>query len=203
MPAALVTGAGGGLGLAVARMLAQRDYEVAVTDIDEAAAKRAAEAIATGAWPLALDVTDAAACDAAAAQVAERSGSLDVWVNNAGILLTGVVHEQDRGAHRAMLDVNAIGTFNGTLAALAVMRHAGRGHVINVVSLAGLIAAPGEVGYAASKHAAIAFSIGTLADLRRTGVKGIDVSAICPDGAGARCWPTSSTTPTRSLRSRE
>ncbi|MDP9187816.1 MAG: SDR family NAD(P)-dependent oxidoreductase [Actinomycetota bacterium] len=182
MPAALVTGAGGGLGLAIARMLAQRDYEVAVTDVDRAAAERAAGAIGTGAWPLALDVTDAAACDAAAAAVATRSGALDVWVNNAGILLPGLVHEQDPGAHRAMLDVNTLGTFNGTLAALAVMRPAGRGHVINVVSLAGLVAAPGEVAYAASKHAAIAFSIGTLSDLRRAGIKGIDVSAICPDG---------------------
>ena len=57
-----------------------------------------------------------------------------------------------------------------------------RGHIINVVSLAGLVAAPGEVAYAASKHAAMAFSIGTLADLRRSGVKDIHVSAICPDG---------------------
>ena len=71
---------------------------------------------------------------------------------------------------------------NGTLAALGPMRAAGRGHIVNVVSLAGLVAAPGEVSYAASKHAAMAFSIGTLADLRRDGIKGIDVSAICPDG---------------------
>ena len=81
-----------------------------------------------------------------------------------------------------MLDVNAVGTFNGTLAALDVMRPAGSGHVINVISLAGLVAAPGEVAYGASKHAAMAFTIGTLADLRRSGVKGIDVSAVCPDG---------------------
>ena len=182
MPSALVTGAGGGLGLAISRMLAQRGYEVAVTDIDRPAAEHAAGAIGTGAWGLALDVTDADACGAAARLVAERSGALDVWVNNAGILLPGLVHEQDPSAHRAMLDVNALGTFNGTLAALAVMRPAGSGHVINVVSLAGLVAAPGEVAYAASKHAAIAFSVGTLSDLRRAGIKGIDVSAICPDG---------------------
>lgn len=182
MPAALVTGAGGGLGLAIARMLAQRGYEVAVSDLDGDAAEHAAGAIGTGAWPLTLDVTDAAACETAAREVAERSGSLDVWVNNAGVLLTGVVYEQDADAHRAMLEVNAVGAFNGTLAALAVMRPAGRGHILNVISLAGLIAAPGEVAYSASKHAAIAFSIGTLADLRRSGVKEIDVSAVCPDG---------------------
>jgi short-subunit dehydrogenase len=51
-----------------------------------------------------------------------------------------------------------------------------------VISLAGLVAAPGEVGYSASKHAAIAFTLGTLADLRRTGVRSIQLSAVCPDG---------------------
>jgi NAD(P)-dependent dehydrogenase (short-subunit alcohol dehydrogenase family) len=163
-------------------MLAGRGYEVAVTDVDGEAAEHAATAIGSGAWPLQLDVTDAAACSAGAASVRERSGSLDVWVNNAGILITGLVHEQDPDAQRAMLDVNAVGTFNGTRAALEGMRPAGRGHIVNVVSLAGLVAAPGEVAYAASKHAAIAYSIGTQIDLRRAGIKGIDVSAICPDG---------------------
>lgn len=163
-------------------MLAGRGHTVAITDIDGDAATRAAEAIGTGAWSLQLDVTDAEACAAAARTVVERSGSLDVWVNNAGVLFPGVSYEQDPGQHRTMLEVNAVGTFNGTLAALEVMRAAGSGHVINVISLAGLVAAPGEVAYSASKHAAIAFTIGTLADLRRSGVKDIDVSAVCPSG---------------------
>ena len=89
MPAALVTGAGGGLGLAIARMLAGRGYEVAVTDVDARRGRRAAEAIGAGAWSLGLDVTDAEACAAAAREVVARAGSLDVWVNNAGILITG------------------------------------------------------------------------------------------------------------------
>jgi NAD(P)-dependent dehydrogenase (short-subunit alcohol dehydrogenase family) len=183
MPSALVTGAGGGLGLAIARMLASRGYSVAVTDIDGELAGRAARSIGSRAWPLPLDVTDRAACVAATAAAAERAGgAIDVWVNNAGILLPGLIHEQDQGEIRAMLEVNAVGTINGTLAAIAAMRPAGRGHVINVVSLAGLVAAPGEVAYAASKHAAIAFSIGTLADLRRDGIGDIHVSAVCPDG---------------------
>jgi short-subunit dehydrogenase len=71
---------------------------------------------------------------------------------------------------------------NGTLAALEVMRARGRGHVINVVSLAGLVAAPGETVYAASKHALIAFSIGTLAELRAVGETDVHVSCVCPDG---------------------
>jgi NAD(P)-dependent dehydrogenase (short-subunit alcohol dehydrogenase family) len=163
-------------------MLAERGHRVAVTDVDGDAAARAARAIGSGSWSLALDVTDAAACSAAAREVVQTAGSLDVWVNNAGILLPGLAYEQDAGGQRAMLDVNAVGTFHGTRAALDSMVPAGRGHVVNVVSLAGLVAAPGEVAYAASTHAAIAFSIGTLADLRRSGVRSVHVSAICPDG---------------------
>lgn len=182
MPGALVTGAGGGLGLAIARRLLGRGFDVTLSDVDRDAVDRAAGELGNRAHPLELDVTDLDACRAAAAEVAERAGSLDVWVNNAGILITGVVYEQDPMDHRAMLDVNAIGTFNGTMAALDLMRSAGSGHIVNVISLAGLVAAPGEVAYSASKHAAIAFTIGTLADLRRSGVKGIDLSAICPSG---------------------
>jgi NAD(P)-dependent dehydrogenase (short-subunit alcohol dehydrogenase family) len=163
-------------------MLARRGHDVAVTDVDEGDAARAAEEIGPDAWSFALDVTDPEACRAAADQVIERSGSLDVWVNNAGILFTGLAFEQGIDLHRRMLEVNAIGTMNGTLAAIERMRPAGRGHIINVISLAGLAAAPGIVGYSASKHAAIAFSLGTLADLRRSGIEGIHISCVCPDG---------------------
>jgi NAD(P)-dependent dehydrogenase (short-subunit alcohol dehydrogenase family) len=182
MPGALVTGAGGGIGLATARRLARRGFQVAVTDVVGEAAEAGAAEIGEGAWAARLDVTDAQACRVAADEVSERAGSLDVWVNNAGILITGFAHEQQMEAHRRMLEVNAVGTFNGTLAAIERMREAGQGHVINVISLAGLAAAPGIAGYAASKHAAIAFSVGTLADLRRSGIDRIHISAVCPDG---------------------
>ena len=103
-------------------------------------------------------------------------------MNNAGILITGATYELELEAHRRMLEVNAVGTYNGTLAALELMRPTGRGHVINVISLAGLGTGPGLGGYAASKHAAIAFSLSTLTDLRNAGVKDIHISAVCPDG---------------------
>jgi NAD(P)-dependent dehydrogenase (short-subunit alcohol dehydrogenase family) len=182
MPSALVTGAGRGMGLEIARRLVGRGYEVAVTDVDEETTASAAEELGDRAWGLPLDVTDADACRAAASQVVERSGSLDVWVNNAGILITGLSYEQDIAVHRRMLEVNAVGTMNGTLAAIERMRPAGRGHIINLISLAGLAAATGIVGYSASKHAAIAFSLGTAADLRRNGMNEIHISCVCPDG---------------------
>jgi NAD(P)-dependent dehydrogenase (short-subunit alcohol dehydrogenase family) len=180
--AALVTGAGRGLGLEIARSLARRGLTVHITDVDESAAAGAAADIGEPAFFSKLDVRDREACEAAAAMTIERAGSLDVWVNNAGVLVTGHVWEHDPDTCRLLFEVNTLGTINGTLAALGPMRQARRGHVINIVSLAGLGAPPGEALYGATKHAAIAFSLGTLADLRREGLKDIHVSSVCPDG---------------------
>jgi NAD(P)-dependent dehydrogenase (short-subunit alcohol dehydrogenase family) len=182
MPVAVVTGAGGGLGRAIALDLAGRGYLVQATDLDAGAAAATAAAIGAGGSATELDVTDAEACQAIAAAAATRGGSLDLWVNNAGVLATGRAWEQSERTRRTMLEVNALGTMNGTIAALEKMIPAGKGHVINVISLAGLVAAPGEVGYSASKHAAMAFTLGTLFDLRRSGISGVELSAVCPDG---------------------
>ena len=182
MRTAVVTGAGGGLGRAIAIELAQRGYAVWATDVDAEAAGRTAAEIGGGARAEALDVRDETACRELAAAVAGEAGSLDLWVNNAGILATGLAWEQDEATRGAMLSINAAGTMNGTVAALERMVPAGRGHVVNVISLAGIVAAPGEVAYSASKHAAMAFTLGTLFDLRRAGHRGIELSAVCPDG---------------------
>jgi NAD(P)-dependent dehydrogenase (short-subunit alcohol dehydrogenase family) len=182
VPAALVTGAGRGLGAEIARALAARGLTVHVTDVDEGSAASAAGEIGGSAFFSKLDVRDREACESAAAMTVERTGSLDVWVNNAGILVTGHVWDHDPDTCRLLFEVNTMGTINGTLAALGPMRTARRGHVINIVSLAGLGAPPGEALYGATKHAAIAFSLGTLADLRRERLKDIHVSAVCPDG---------------------
>jgi NAD(P)-dependent dehydrogenase (short-subunit alcohol dehydrogenase family) len=170
------------MGLEIARRLVGRGYEVAVTDVDEANTVSAAEQLGDRAWAHPLDVIDPDAVTAAAQQVVERSGSLDVWVNNAGILVTGLAHEQPLDTYRKHLEVNYLGTVNGTLAAIEQMRPSGRGQIINLISLAGLAAATGIVAYSASKHAAIAFSLGTAADLRRDGLGGIQISCVCPDG---------------------
>src|SRR4051812_4174439 len=179
---AVVTGAGRGLGFAIAQVLSERGLTVHVTDVDAEAAAEAARQLGDRAFSSALDVRDPEACRAAARATVDRAGDLAVWVNNAGVLVTGPAWEQDDDTRRIMLEVNAIGTMNGTLAALEPMRAAGTGHVVNIVSVGGLIAAPGEAVYGASKHAAIAFSIATLIDLRRAGVRSIDISCLCPDG---------------------
>jgi len=182
MPVAVVTGAGSGLGRAIALDLAERGYIVQATDIDADAAAATARELGAGASFAELDVTDAEACRATAAAATTRSGSLDLWVNNAGVLTAGKTWQQSESTNRAMLEINALGTMNGTAAALERMIPAEHGHVINVISLAGILAAPGLVGYAASKHAAMAYTLGTLFDLRRAGIRGVELSAFCPDG---------------------
>lgn len=179
---AVVTGAARGLGLDVARVLARRGLTVHLTDVDGDAVAAAATEIGGAAFASPLDVRHGAACRDTARETVERAGSLDVWVNNAGVLVPGSAWEQTEDDHRLMLEVNALGTVNGTVAALEQMRAAGAGHIINIVSLAGIVAAPGEAVYTASKHAAIGFSLATLLDLRRCGVKGIHISCLCPDG---------------------
>lgn len=179
---AVVTGAGRGLGKEIARLLAERGYEVLVTDVDPETAAATAADLPGSALAMAVDVRDDAQVRAALDAILQRAGRLDVWVNNAGVLVTGPGWEQSEATRRLMIEVNAIGTINGTLAALEAMRPQERGHVVNIVSLAGLSSVPGEAVYAASKHAAMGFSLSTIADLRLAGVTGVDISCICPDG---------------------
>ena len=177
--AAVVTGAARGLGLAIATALHQVGYDVMVTDPDPDAA--AAAAAPLGGWSARLDVRYDQACEVAAQRAAERGG-LALWVNNASVLAVGPLWTHDAGTRRRLMETNALGLMNGTLAALGVMRPRGRGHIVNVVSLAGLDAAPGETVYAASKQAALAFSLGTLAELRAAGQRGVHISCLCPEG---------------------
>ena len=180
---AVVTGAGRGLGKEIARLLVERGHLVLVTDIDEASALTTAAELGERAVAHTLDVRSHAAVVAACDDIVARAGRLDVWVNNAGVLLTGPAWEQDEAARRLMIEVNALGTINGTIAAIQSMSGSkAGGHVVNIVSLAGLSAVAGEAVYAASKHAAIGFSLSTMADLRAAGIKTIDISCVCPDG---------------------
>lgn len=179
---AVVTGAGRGLGRRLAGLLAERGHRVLVTDVDGDAAKVAAAEIGSGAEAFTLDVTSESQVLAARDRIVEWAGRLDIWVNNAGVMFTGPVWELDEACRRLTLEVNAIGTMNGTLAAIEAMRGSGGGHIVNIASLAGISAVPGEGVYAGSKHAVIGFSMSALADLRAAKVSDIDISCVCPDG---------------------
>lgn len=179
---AVVTGAGRGLGKQIAELLVARGHTVLVTDVDAEAAAAAADQLGGRAFARTVDVRDHEQLEAARDEIVERAGRLAVWVNNAGVLATGPAWEQDPALRRLMLEVNALGTVNGTVAAISAMRGSGGGHIVNIASLAGLTAVPGEAVYAGSKHAVMGFSLSTMADLRAAGIRDIAISCICPDG---------------------
>lgn len=179
---ALVTGAGGGLGREIALRLGALGHTVHVTDVDPALAGAVAEEVGNGAFASAYDVRDPQAAHDLAALTVERTGSLALWVNNAGVLVTGPMWTQSQEARQLMVDVNVLGTMHGMAAALTVMTRAGSGHIVNIASLAGLSAVPGEAVYAGTKHAVMGLSVSTMLDLRIAGHRDVNVSCICPDG---------------------
>jgi NAD(P)-dependent dehydrogenase (short-subunit alcohol dehydrogenase family) len=192
---AVVTGVGWGAGLELARTLARLGYTVHVTDPDAALATEAASQLGSPAFGSALDVRSPAACRAAAARTRRRTGSLEVWVNNAAALSAGPAWELDERTRQRLLEVNLGGTINGTLAALEIMRAAGSGHVVNVVPLPKRLSAPGQAVFSASRQAAIAFAVGVQADLGRAGLNGVNVSSLCPSGEAAHALDSNSGDP--------
>ena len=183
---AVVTGAAEGVGLQIARALAKRGHPVHLTDLDAGLAARAAAELGPPAFGSGLDVRSLTACRAAAARTRRRVGSLDVWVNGTLIPSSQPAWELDERARQRMLEVNLLGTINGTLAAVEHLRAVDGGSVVNLVPLAGLLPTPGHALMAAGSQAAMAFSLATEADLRQEGVESVSVSCLCFGRAGIR-----------------
>lgn len=175
---AVVTGAGRGIGLAIAKALASQGHRVLITDVDGNAAQRAAEVVGHGAWGMAQDVRDVSGHVVVAAAAAER-GRLAVWVNNAGVLHAGNCWEQPAEHVTQTLDVNVRGMMAGCAAAVNAMG-AGGGVVLNVASISALTPVPGLAVYAASKAAVLSYTTSLQGELRSAGLP-IRARALCPD----------------------
>ena len=179
--AALVTGAGGGIGSAVAQALALAGAAVLVTDVNEEAAAAVAERIAVAggkADSAVLDVRNRAAADAAAVRAAALGdGTLHILVNNAGTIAPAMFADLQEEAFRRMLDVHVLGTFNCAQAALAFLPADGTGRIINVTSSAGIVGTLGQVNYSAAKAAIIGITKSLARELARRQVL---VNALAP-----------------------
>jgi 2,3-dihydro-2,3-dihydroxybenzoate dehydrogenase len=151
---ALVTGAGQGIGAAVAHTLARAGARVAVTDRDADAAAAVAAAIGAPARAYPLDVTDGAQVEAVVAAAEAGLGPLDTLVSVAGILRTGPVVDCSDADWDALLAVNATGPFRLARAAARRMLPRGRGSIVTVASNAAGIPRAGMAAYGASKAAA-------------------------------------------------
>src|SRR5271155_3788724 len=152
---ALVTGAGSGLGQAIARAFAAAGAAVVVTDIDKDAAVATAESITAAggtAQPLVLDVRDSAAAKEAAAAAAELGGgALHILVNNAGAIAPAMFADLSEEKFRRIIDIHLVGSFLCSQAALEHLPTDGTGRIINVTSAAGLTGTIGQANYGAAK----------------------------------------------------
>jgi NAD(P)-dependent dehydrogenase (short-subunit alcohol dehydrogenase family) len=165
-----ITGGARGIGLATATVLAQRGARVAIGDLDAEAARAAARQLGNDALGLALDVTQHSSFVSFLDDVERELGPLDVLINNAGIQHVGLFADEAPAATAAQIAVNLGGVLTGTKLALARMRPRGRGHIVNVASVAGKVASPGGSTYAATKHGVVGLSESLRVELRGSGI---------------------------------
>jgi short-subunit dehydrogenase len=180
---AVVTGGGRGIGLAIARMLAQRGHQLVITDVDAEAAERAASEIGRGAVGLRQDVREIGSHREVADEAA-KLGPVAVWVNNAGILFAGNGWDHPDGELTSILEVNVRGVMAGSAAAVGVMGPAGGG-ILNIASISAYSPVPGLAIYAATKAAVLSYTISLEGDLRHAGLP-IRARALSPDVVGTK-----------------
>lgn len=178
---ALVTGGSRGIGRAIARALAADGFTVAVNFVgNEGAAKDAVEAIASDggqAITVQADVSDSSQVDALFDEVEERLGPVNVLVNNAGVRADGLALGMKDDAWRKVIDTNLFGTFACTRRALRPMLRARKGRIVNITSISGLHASPGQANYSAAKAGVIGLTKTVAAEVAG---KGIFVNAVAP-----------------------
>lgn len=166
----VITGGARGIGLATATALHNLGAKVAIGDVDEVTAKQSGNALGLHVYGK-LDVTDVDSFSGFLDQVERQLGPIDVLINNAGIMPLGYVVDEPDKVTRRILDINVYGVILGTKLAGQRMVPRGRGHVINIASLAGETYIAGAATYCASKYAVIGFTDAARIEYRRTGVK--------------------------------
>ncbi len=177
-PRVVLTGAGGGLGRALAQQLSARGARLLLSDLRLEDAQAAAAAL-TGAefHTAACDVTRPEALEALAHEAWTRMGGVDLLVNNAGVAAVGRVGEMPLADWQWVLNVNLWGVVHGCHAFVPRLRAQGGGHVLNVASAAGFASAPYLGAYSASKAAVVSLTETLAVELDGTGV---GVTALCP-----------------------
>ncbi|MFE9320788.1 MULTISPECIES: SDR family NAD(P)-dependent oxidoreductase [unclassified Nocardia] len=174
---ALVTGACGGIGGAIARHLAEAGYSIAACDLDKAAAAELATTLPTRSIGVGVDITDSSAVAAAVATTEADLGPIDVLVNNAGIDKIEPFVQSTEDTWKKIVSVNYLGTVTVTRAVLDGMIERRSGRIINISSDAGRVGSSGEVVYSGTKGAVISFG---KALAREVATKGITVNTVCP-----------------------
>src|SRR5271156_3945573 len=170
---AIVTGASSGIGRDLATMFASQGANIAlVARRGELLRDLAAELTEFGveALPIVCDVTDQSQVNQAVAVASDEFGTVDIVVNNAGVLIPSLFSEASLEDLRRMMDVNFFGAVHVTRAVLPIMQNAGYGNIVNVASIAGRSGGPTLSGYSASKFALIGFTESLRIELFGSGV---------------------------------
>ena len=173
----LVTGGARGIGRATAQRFAQGGAKVVVADRDVEGAKKTAAEIGNDAFAVALDVADRANVEKVVAEILERTGRIDVLVNNAGITKDASLAKMDDAQWDAVIAVNLTGTFNVTRAVAKSMVERKKGVILNAASVVGLYGNFGQTNYVATKSGVIGM---TKVWARELGRKGVRCNCIAP-----------------------
>ncbi len=175
---AVVTGGAQGIGRRTAELLAERGFRIAIIDLREPAETvHAIEARGGEAWGFAGNVADEATVERFAQLVIERYGRVDVLVNNAGISLICPAEETTASDYRRVMEVNLVAPFLLAKAFGRRMLEAQSGSIVNVASVAGLVAVADRAAYNVSKHGLIGLTRTLAAEW---GGRRVRVNAVCP-----------------------
>jgi len=158
---AVLTGAGSGIGRALAQQLAAAGSALALADIDEAGLKQTIESLEGRSAAISTHVTDVAeeaSVSAFAEDVRSRHGRVTLLINNAGVSLHGDFEEISLDDFRWLMNINFWGTVYGVKYFLPVLKREGRAHIVNLSSVFGIIAPAGQCAYSASKFAVRGFT---------------------------------------------
>ena len=155
---AIVTGAARGIGLEIARQLRAAGARLVLVDVLEEDLAKAAAELGGETLRYALDVTDESAVEKMMDEVAEKAGSIDVLVNNAGITRDDLLLRMTEEAWDLVMKVNLKGTFLVTKHAAKYMIRQRSGRIVNLASVSGLVGNPGQANYSASKAGVVGFT---------------------------------------------
>jgi NAD(P)-dependent dehydrogenase (short-subunit alcohol dehydrogenase family) len=180
-----ITGGARGIGRATAAALIRQGARIAIGDIDAGLAERTAQELGAGTIGLPLDVTDRAGFDAFLREVETQLGPLDVLINNAGIMPIGPFIDETDATAKRMVDINLHGVIFGSKLAIERFRERGRGHLVNIASIAGKGGAVHGATYSATKHAVVGLSESLRQELRGDG---IDISVVMPVGVNTELY---------------
>ena len=186
--AAIVTGAGRGIGRAIALELAELGADVAVAELDAEGAERTAEevrALGRRAVAIQTDVTRQADLDAMTSQTLEQFGRIDVLVNNAGIYRAAPALEIDDAHWDAIMDINTKALFFASRTVLPHMVKAKRGNIISLASMAGKLGTTSSLAYAASKSAVISITRSLALSFAADGIR---ANCVCPGFVQTDMW---------------